>query len=59
MDFNETLAGLAVFGTLLAVAIVQDRRPYTPGRLNWVPPMMIGLVGTLLFAAHLATLLKS
>jgi hypothetical protein len=58
MDLTTTLIGLGSFGTLLAVGLVLDRRPYAPGRMSWIPAMMIGLIGVLVFAAHLATLLR-
>ena len=58
MGLPETIAGFAAFATLLAVGVVQDRRPYAPGRFNWIPLMMIGLIGAIVFGNHLATLLR-
>src|SRR5258708_1209772 len=58
MGLWETIIGFAAFGSLLVVGVVQDRRPYAPGRLNWVPAMMIGLIGAIVFAIHLAALLR-
>jgi hypothetical protein len=56
MGLPETIIGFAAFATLLIVGVVQDRRPYAPGRLNWVPAMMVGLIGAIIFGMHLATL---
>jgi hypothetical protein len=58
MGLIETIAGIAGFGTLLVVGVIRDRRPYHPGKMNWIPAMMIGLIGAVIFAMHLATLLR-
>jgi hypothetical protein len=42
---------------LLAASIILDRRPYRPGKLNYVPAMIIALAGALVLGRHLLGLL--
>ena len=41
---------------LLAAAIILDRRPYRPGKLNYVPVMIIALAASLVLGRHLLAL---
>jgi hypothetical protein len=52
-----TSAGLAVCVLVLTFAVVLDRRPYYPGKLNYVPFMIIALAASLVLTRHLLTLL--
>jgi hypothetical protein len=42
---------------LLATAIILDHRPYRPGKLNYVPVMIIALAASLVLGRHLLELL--
>jgi hypothetical protein len=39
-------------------AVVLDRRPYRPGRRNYIPIMIIALAASLVLARHLLSLLS-
>jgi len=41
---------------VLAVAVALDRRPYCPGKRNYVPIMIIALAASLVLGRHLLTL---
>jgi len=43
---------------VLIVAVVLDRRPYRPGRLNYIPLMIICLAACLVLGRHLLTLIR-
>jgi hypothetical protein len=58
MDLPETILALGACAVLLAVAIVLDRRPYRPGKRNYIPLMIICLAACLLLGRHLLTLLR-
>ncbi|MBV8090361.1 MAG: hypothetical protein JO139_12455 [Alphaproteobacteria bacterium] len=58
MGLPETISWLAACLLLLIVAVVLDRRPYRPGKLNYVPLMVIALAGCLVFGRHLLTLIR-
>lgn len=57
MDLTETSAALAVCVLVLAVAVALDRRPYRPGKLNYIPLMIISLAAGLVFGRHLLALI--
>ncbi|MBO0738253.1 MAG: hypothetical protein J2P48_17045 [Alphaproteobacteria bacterium] len=57
MGLIETVAAFGLCALVLGAAIVLDRRPYTPGKLNYVPLMIICAAALLLFARHLLTLI--
>ena len=57
MGLIQTSIALAICLILLAVAIILDRRPYRPGKLNYVPAMIIALAGVLVLGRHLLGLL--
>ncbi len=57
MGLIETSIALAICGVVLGVAIVLDRRPYRPGKLNYIPLMIIAVAVALVLARHLLGLL--
>jgi flagellar biosynthesis protein FliQ len=57
MGLIETSVALAGCVLVLVVAIVLDRRPYRPGKLNYVPLMIIVLAAILVLGRHLLALL--
>jgi hypothetical protein len=57
MDLRATSAALALCVIVLAVAVILDRRPYRPGKRNFIMLMIIALVASLILARHLLTLL--
>ena len=58
MSLTETAVALGVCGMLLIVAVVLDRRPYRPGKLNYIPLMIICLAACLVLGRHLLTLIR-
>lgn len=58
MGLIETIVGLGGCVVLLIVAVVLDRRPYRPGKLNYVPLMIIALAACLVLGRHLLTLIR-
>ena len=58
MDLIETIIGLAACVVLLIVAILLDRRPYRPGKLNYITLMIIALTASLVLGRHLLTLIR-
>ena len=42
---------------VLVVAIILDRRPYRPGKLNYIPVMIIALAAILVLGRHLLALI--
>jgi hypothetical protein len=59
MNLTETSGALAACGALLIVAVVLDRRPYRPGKLNYIPLMILCLAACLVLGRHLLTLIRS
>ena len=59
MGIFETSAALAGCLLVLAVAIVLDRRPYRPGKQNYIPIMIIALAVSLVLSRHLLTLMSN
>ena len=57
MGLIETIAALTVCVLLLALAIVLDRRPYRPGKLNYIPLMIVCLAACLVLGRHLLALI--
>jgi hypothetical protein len=53
----ETSAALGACLLLLAVAIALDRRPYRPGKRNYIPIMIIAVAGSLVLGRHLLSLM--
>ena len=56
MDLPQTLAAWIAVSLVLAAAIALDRRPYAPGKRNYVPLMMVTLVAWMVLTGHLARL---
>ncbi len=56
MGLVETIAALLICLVVLAFAVVIDRRPYHPGKRNFVMLMIIALAASLILARHLLTL---
>jgi hypothetical protein len=42
---------------MLAVAVALDRRPYRPGKPNYVPIMIIAVAGIFVLGRHLLSLM--
>jgi hypothetical protein len=59
MDLTETIVALGACTVLLIIAIVLDRRPYRPGKLNYIPLMIICLAACLVLGRHLLTLIRA
>ena len=57
-DLTETIVALGACAVLLIVAIVLDRRPYRPGKPNYIPLMIICLAACLVLGRHLLTLIQ-
>ena len=53
MGLTETGVALAGCVLVLVVAIFLDRRPYRPGKLNYIPLMIIALAAILVLGRHL------
>ena len=58
MGLPETIVALGICAALLIVAVVLDRRPYRPGKLNYIPLMIICLAMCLVLGRHLLTLIR-
>jgi hypothetical protein len=57
MGIIETSAALGACLLLLIAAIVLDRRPYRPGKRNYIPIMIIALAASLVLGRHLLSLI--
>ena len=57
MGLIDTSIAFAGCTFVLAIAIYLDWRPHHPGKLNYVPLMIIALSAGLVFGRHLLTLL--
>jgi len=57
MGLIETSAALGACLLILTVAIVLDRRPYRPGKRNYIPIMIIALAASLVLGRHLLSLM--
>jgi len=53
----ETSAALGACLLVLTVAIVLDRRPYRPGKRNYIPIMIVALAASLVLSRHLVSLI--
>ena len=53
----ETSAALGACLLVLTIAVVLDRRPYRPGKRNYIPVMIIALAASLVLGRHLLSLL--
>ncbi len=57
MGLIETSAGLGLCLLILVIAVVLDRRPYRPGKRNFIMLMIVAVAASLILARHLLTLL--
>jgi hypothetical protein len=57
MGTIETSAALGACFLVLMVAVALDRRPYRPGKRNYIPIMIVALAASLVLARHLLTLM--
>jgi hypothetical protein len=57
MGLTETSIALGICVFVLAGAVVLDRRPYRPGKFNYVPLMIIALAAGLVLGRHLLGLI--
>ena len=57
VDLTTTIIAFGGCALLLAVAVVLDRRPYRPGKLNYIPLMIICLAACLVLGRHLLSLI--
>ena len=53
----ETSAALGICLLVLTVAVVLDRRPYRPGKRNYIPIMIIAMAASLILGRYLLTLI--
>ena len=58
MGVIETIAALGVCLLVLGVAVALDRRPYRPGKRNYVPIMIVALAASLVLGRHLLSLME-
>ena len=56
MSLAATLAALIACTAMLVLVIVLDRRPYRPGRFNYIPLMIVWLAACLVLTRHLLAL---
>ncbi|HUC71197.1 MAG TPA: hypothetical protein VMS01_08410 [Stellaceae bacterium] len=56
MGLTETSLALGLCLLVLVVAVVLDRRPYRPGKRNFIMLMIIALAASLVLGRHLLTL---
>jgi hypothetical protein len=59
MGIIETSGALVACLLVLALAVVLDRRPYRPGKFNYIPIMIIALAAILVLGRHLLGLLAA
>jgi hypothetical protein len=57
MGLTATSIALATSLLVLAAAVILDRRPYRPGKLNYILPMIVALAASLVLARHLLGLI--
>ena len=57
MGLTETSIALAACVLVLGAALILDRRPYRPGKLNNILLMIVALAASLVLARHLLGLI--
>jgi hypothetical protein len=57
MGLIETSAALGLCLLILVIVVALDRRPYRPGKRNFIMLMIVALAASLILARHLLTLL--
>jgi hypothetical protein len=58
MGLTETIVALGACALLLMVAVVLDRRPYRPRKLNYISLMVICLAACLVLGRDLLSLIR-
>jgi hypothetical protein len=53
----KTSAALGACLFVLTVAVILDRRPYRPGKRNYIPIMIVALAASLVLGRHLLSLI--
>jgi hypothetical protein len=53
----ETSAALGACLFVLTASVVLDRRPYRPGKRNYIPIMIIALAASFVLGRHLLSLI--
>jgi hypothetical protein len=53
----QTSAALTACVLVLAVAVALDRRPYRPGKRNYVPITIVAVAACLVLGRHLLSLM--
>jgi hypothetical protein len=53
----ETSAALGTCLLVLVLTVALDRRPYHPGKRNYIPIMIVALAASLVLGRHLLTLM--
>jgi hypothetical protein len=53
----ETSAALGACLLVLIVAVALDRRPYRPGKRNYIPIMIVAVAASLVLGRHLLSLM--
>ena len=53
MGLTETSVALTGCVLVLVVTIILDQRPYHPGKLNYIPLMIIAVAAILVLGRHL------
>jgi hypothetical protein len=56
MGIIETNLALGACLLVLTVAVILDRRPYRPGKRNYIPIMIIAMAASLVLGRHLLSL---
>jgi hypothetical protein len=56
MGLIETSVALGLCLLVLGIAVILDRRPYRPGKRNYIMLMIIAMAASLLLGRHLLTL---
>jgi hypothetical protein len=56
MGIIETSLALGACLLVLTVAVILDRRPYHPGKRNYIPIMIIAMAASLVLGRHLLSL---
>jgi hypothetical protein len=54
----ETSAALGACLLVLMVAVALDRRPYRPGKRNYILVMIVAVAGILVLGRHLLSLMS-
>ncbi len=57
MGIVETSAALGACLLVLTAAVILDRRPYRPGKYNYIPIMILALAASLVLGRHLLGLI--